>query len=345
MEDSVISRISEAAVTVASGLELADVLQHVVEAAAMLLDARYAALGVIGDDRELETFVHTGFDGDIDAIGHPPEGRGILGLLIRDAQPLRVDDLSSHPASVGFPEGHPPMRTFLGAPIRVRERVYGNLYVTDKRGGGPFTEADEQLALLVAAAAGAAIDNAIMYGATRQRERSLDALREISGEILGGSEGPRVLNLIAERALDLTGADQAVICMPRPSTAGAVLEVRAAAGRSASTLRGELVTADTSLSGTVMRSGVAVDAGTGAHRSAADALVHGRAAGGPFAGRSSSATPASASMNGGSSAFSVANSARMTSRPVMPSMIIAAAAPVAQLAARPKKSWMSCPYM
>ncbi|HEX6255508.1 MAG TPA: GAF domain-containing protein [Euzebyales bacterium] len=260
MEDSVISRISEAAVTVASGLELADVLQHVVEAAAMLLDARYAALGVIGDDTELETFVHTGFDGDIDAIGHPPEGRGILGLLIRDAQPLRLDDLSSHPASVGFPEGHPPMRTFLGAPIRVRERVYGNLYVTDKRGGGPFTEADEQLALLVAAAAGAAIDNAIMYGATRQRERSLDALREISGEILGGSEGPRVLNLIAERALELTGADQAVICMPRPSTAGAVLEVRAAAGRSASTLRGELVTADTSLSGTVMRSGVAVDA-------------------------------------------------------------------------------------
>jgi signal transduction histidine kinase len=260
MEDSVISRIGEAAVTVASGLELADVLQHVVEASAILLDARYAALGVIGDDRTLDTFVHTGFDGDIDAIGHAPKGRGILGLLIRDARPIRLDDLSTHPESVGFPEGHPPMCSFVGAPIRVRDRVYGNLYVTEKRGGGSFTEADEQLALVVAAAAGAAIDNAIMYGATRQRERSLDALREISGEILGGSEGPRVLDLIAERALELTSGDRAVICMPRPSTAGAVLEVRAAAGSLASKLRGELVTADGSLSGTVMRSGEPADA-------------------------------------------------------------------------------------
>jgi signal transduction histidine kinase len=260
MEDSVISRIGEAAVTVASGLELTDVLQHVVEAAAMLLDARYAALGVIGDDRRLETFVHTGFDGDLDAVGHLPEGHGILGLLIRDARPLRLDDLTTHPASVGFPDGHPAMRSFVGAPIRVRERVYGNLYVTEKRGDAAFTQADEQLALVVAAAAGAAIDNAIMFGATRQRERSLDALREISGEILGGSDGPRVLDLIAERAIELTGADRAVICIPQPSTAGGVLEVRAAAGAMASTLRGELVTADASLSGKVMASGVAADA-------------------------------------------------------------------------------------
>ena len=253
MDDAVISRIGDAAVTVASGLELADVLQHVVEAAAQLLDARYAALGVIGDDRMLAEFVHTGFDGDIERIGHLPRGDGILGLLIRDARPLRLGDLTTHPHSVGFPEGHPVMRSFVGTPIRVRERVYGNLYVTEKRDGRPFTAADEQLALLVAAAAGAAIDNAIRYNATRQRERSLDAVREISGEILRGSDQDRVLELIAERALELTDAALAVICVPQSSAPETSLDVRAAAGSRAAHLRGAVVSKASSLTGEVMR--------------------------------------------------------------------------------------------
>ena len=253
MDDTVISRIGDAAVTVATGLELAEVLQHVVEAAAELLDARYAALGVIGDDRMLAEFVHTGFDGDIERIGHLPRGDGILGLLIRDARPLRLDDLTTHPQSVGFPEGHPPMRSFVGTPIRVRERVYGNLYVTEKRDGRPFTDADEQLAVLVAAAAGAAIDNAIRFNATRQRERSLDAVREISGEILGGSDQDRVLELIAERALELTGAALAVICVPQAAAPGTSLDVRAAAGSRAAQLRGAVVSTASSLTGQIMR--------------------------------------------------------------------------------------------
>jgi len=253
MDDAVISRIGDAAVTVASGLELADVLQHVVEAAAELLDARYAALGVIGDDRMLVEFVHTGFDGDIDRIGHLPRGEGILGLLIRDARPLRLEDLTTHPSSAGFPEGHPPMRTFVGTPIRVRDRVYGNLYVTEKRDGIPFTAADEQLAELVAAAAGAAIDNAIRYSATRRRERSLEAVREISGEILGGSGQDRVFDLIAERALELTDAALAVICVPRPAAPETSLDVRAAAGSRAAHVRGAVVSTPSSLTGEVMR--------------------------------------------------------------------------------------------
>jgi signal transduction histidine kinase len=257
MDDAVIAKIGDAAVTVASGLDLSDVLQNVVEAAATLLDARYAALGVIGPERSLAEFVHAGFDGDIERIGHLPRGDGILGLLIRDARPLRLKDLTSHPQSVGFPDGHPPMRSFVGVPIRVRQRVYGNLYVTEKRGGQPFTAADERLAQVVAAAAGAAIDNAIQYGATRQRERSLDALREISAEILGGSGQDRVLDLIAERALELTGGALALICVPG-TAASETVDVRAAAGANAARVRGGVLPTASSLTGDVMRARTAV---------------------------------------------------------------------------------------
>jgi GAF domain-containing protein len=205
--DEVVSRLTDAVVTVASGLELSNVLQQVVEAAATLLDARYAALGVIGDENWLREFVHTGFDGDIEAIGHLPEGHGILGLLIHDARPLRLDDLTTHPRSVGFPEGHPMMRSFVGVPIRAREQVYGNLYVTEKRNGSAFTERDEQLAVALAATAGAAVDNAFLYGATKRRERSLNALREISGEILGGADDDQVLDLIVDHARELVDGE------------------------------------------------------------------------------------------------------------------------------------------
>jgi GAF domain-containing protein len=192
-DNGLVERLRDAAVTVASGLKLQGVLQNVVDAAATLLDARYAALGVIDEDNRLSEFVHTGFDGDLERVGHPPHGLGILGVVIREGKPLRLRDLSRHPESVGFPDGHPPMRSFLGVPILVRDVAYGRLYITEKRGGDEFTESDEQLAMALAATAGAAVHNALLYGAARLRECSLDAIREISGEILGGSSDDRVL--------------------------------------------------------------------------------------------------------------------------------------------------------
>lgn len=256
--DEVVARLGDATAKIASGLELAEVLQHVVEAAASLLDARYAALGVIGDDDTLTEFVHTGFDGDAEAIGHLPEGLGILGALIKDARPLRLDDLTQHPQSVGFPEGHPSMHSFVGVPIRARGRVFGNLYVTEKHGGAGFTAHDEQLALALAATAGVAVDNAALYGATRRRERSLDAVREISREILAGTDGGRVLHLIAERASELLGGALAVICVPRSEARGAELDVRAAVGIGAGSLTGTQVSAESSMAGEVMRTGQVV---------------------------------------------------------------------------------------
>jgi signal transduction histidine kinase len=259
-DNGLLERLRDAVVTVASGLELEAVLQNVVEAAATLLDARYAALGVIGEDDLLTRFVHTGFDGDLERVGHPPHGLGILGLVIREGKPLRLHDLSRHPEAVGFPDGHPPMRSFLGVPILVQDVVYGRLYITEKQGENEFTERDEQLATALAATAGAAVHNALLYGATRRRERSLDAIREISGEIVGGSSDDRVLDLIAERARELMDADVAVICVPRGPALERLLSVRAASGSGAVPAKGSTVTVDDSLAGEVMRRGRLVSA-------------------------------------------------------------------------------------
>jgi signal transduction histidine kinase len=147
------------------------------------------------------------------------------------------------------------MRSFLGVPVRVRDRVYGNLYITEKHGGDAFTATDEQLALTLAAAAGAAVDNAFLYAATRRRERSLDALREISGELLSGTDGGRVLEMITERARELVQGDAAVLCVPQAGTDGDRLVVRAASGPAAEELVGATVPADGSLAGEVMRMG------------------------------------------------------------------------------------------
>jgi signal transduction histidine kinase len=146
------------------------------------------------------------------------------------------------------------MRSFVGVPIMVRDQVYGRLYITEKRGGGPFVESDEELALALAATAGAAVRNALLYGATRLRERSLDAIREISGEILSGSSDDRVLELIAARARELVDADLAVICVPRTPATGELV-VRAAAGVTAAPAKGSTVTVNESLAGEVMRRG------------------------------------------------------------------------------------------
>jgi GAF domain-containing protein len=159
----------EAGVALSSELTLDSLLQRLVETAADLTEARYAALGVIDPSgSELERFVTTGIDPETHAaIGELPRGRGILGALIREAKLLRLHDLSDDPRSVGFPPNHPPMHTFLGVPILLRRVAYGNLYLTEKRGGSDFTQEDEEIVTLLAAQAAVAIENARLYESTR----------------------------------------------------------------------------------------------------------------------------------------------------------------------------------
>ena len=163
-------RLIDAGIAVTSELSLDGVLQRILDAAAELTAARYAALGVIdASGRSLERFLTTGIDAEThELIGDLPRGRGILGVLIRDAQPLRLHDLTTDPRSVGFPPHHPPMRTFLGVPILLRGVAYGNLYLTEKEDGEDFTAEDEELVTLLAAQAAVAIENARLYeSATR----------------------------------------------------------------------------------------------------------------------------------------------------------------------------------
>lgn len=154
-------RLIDAVITVATESSLGVVLRRIGELACELTGARYGALGVIGPDGALSDFVHVGMDeSTVAAIGDPPKGNGILGVLIIDPRPLRLDDLGEHDDSFGFPPNHPPMHSFLGVPIRVRGEVFGNLYLTEKAGGGPFSDDDERRAMVLATAAGAAIENA-----------------------------------------------------------------------------------------------------------------------------------------------------------------------------------------
>jgi two-component system, NarL family, sensor histidine kinase DevS len=210
MHDARLSRLLDAVLAVAGDLDLETVLARVVDAACALVDARYGALGVIGDDEQLVAFVHQGIDEATAArIGHLPEGGGILGLLIDEPTPIRLDDLSRHPASYGFPEHHPPMHAFLGAPIRVGDRVFGNLYLTEKVGGGPFTPEDEDLVVGLAAVAGAAIENARLYEDLRSRQAWRDAVLEVSTAVLAGDPTAAVRDRVTELACELlqgTGA-------------------------------------------------------------------------------------------------------------------------------------------
>ncbi|MDN3360205.1 GAF domain-containing protein, partial [Actinomadura sp. DC4] len=166
----------EAIVSIGGDLDLETVLRSIVEAATTLVDAEYGALGVIGEDDGLTQFITTGVTQEqIDGLEHWPHGLGILGLLIKDPRPIRLDDLSAHSDSYGFPANHPPMRRFLGVPIRVREEVFGNLYLTEKVGGEAFDEDDENVVTALATAAGVAIENARLYQDARRRERWLQA--------------------------------------------------------------------------------------------------------------------------------------------------------------------------
>ena len=205
----------EAVVAVAAGLELKSTLRRIVQAAVELSDAQYGALGVIGSDGRVGEFIHVGMDaGTVDTIGSLPTGRGVLGLLIDHPVPLRIDDLTRHAASAGFPAGHPPMTSFLGVPVRVRGRVFGNLYLTDKQRGDHFTADDEHVVSALAAAAAVAIENSRLYEFTRQRGRWLRAMTEIDNTVLMGASTEDVLTMIAAEARDLTGAQLAAIALP-----------------------------------------------------------------------------------------------------------------------------------
>ena len=182
----------EAVVAVGSGLDLETTLKRIVEAAVGLVDARYGALGVIGDGQRLAEFVPVGLDdAAIGRVDHWPEGRGLLGLLIRDPRPLRLADIAAHPDSSGFPAGHPPMQSFLGVPVRVREEVFGNLYLTGKQGGGEFTEDDEAVLVALGSAAGVAIENARLYEAARRQQRWMQANAEVATALLSGADPMR----------------------------------------------------------------------------------------------------------------------------------------------------------
>ncbi|KQX46359.1 MULTISPECIES: GAF domain-containing protein [unclassified Streptomyces] len=201
----------EAVMSVGRELDLPQVLKGIVEAAVTLVDAEYGALGVIGDDRKLSEFLPVGIGDDLRAqIGDLPSGHGLLGELIRNPEPLRLPEVSEHPASYGFPPRHPPMHTFLGVPIRVREEVFGNLYLTEKRGGADFDAEDEAVVTTLAVAAGIAIENARLYEEGRLKQRWLAASSDLTNALLSGVEETEVLDGMLEQAADIAGADMAV---------------------------------------------------------------------------------------------------------------------------------------
>ena len=224
----------ETGIAINSELSLDAVLERIVEAAARVTGAQYAALGVIDHaSTGLERFVTFGIAAEAQAeIGDPPHGRGILGVLIRDAQPLRLHDISDDPRSVGFPPGHPTMRTFLGVPILLRGVAYGNLYLTEKEAGEDFTKEDEELVTLLAAQAAVAVENARLYQSATSWSQQLESLNEIGGALVGELELEPLLELIVKRLRELIDARIVAIALPT----GGELRVAAADGEGAADL-------------------------------------------------------------------------------------------------------------
>jgi len=264
----------EAVVAIGSGLDLESTLRRIVETAVGLVDATYGALGVIGDDKRLAEFIPVGLTEDeIGRIHHWPEGRGLLGLLIDDPRPLRLGDMAAHQASSGFPDGHPPMRSFLGVPVRVRDEVFGNLYLTNKRAGGEFTEDDEAVLVALGAAAGVAVENARLYEAARRQQRWIQASAEVTTRLLSGTEPGEVLADVTRRARELSGADLAVLALPDDS--GRRMTVSYADGDGADATRGLVLPAAQSLSGQVLATGEPMTSADFAHDERAAQVARG----------------------------------------------------------------------
>ncbi|TDO37961.1 sensor histidine kinase [Paractinoplanes brasiliensis] len=205
----------DAVVGISTDLDLRSTLQRIVESACALAGARYGALGVIGADRtQLSDFITYGIDPATHAaIGDLPHGRGVLGLLITDPHPVRLPDITKHPHSYGFPPHHPPMHSFLGVPVRIRDHVFGNLYLAEKQGAPEFSEDDEEIVVALAAAAGVAIDNARLFTLAQRRERWLAATAEITGVLLGTVRRTEALQLIARRAREVSNAELVLVLL------------------------------------------------------------------------------------------------------------------------------------
>jgi signal transduction histidine kinase len=241
----------EAGVAMTSELSLESLLQRIVELAAELTEARYAALGVIdASGSELERFVTTGIDAQTHAaIGELPRGRGILGVLIRDSAVLRLHDLSEDPRSVGFPPNHPPMHTFLGVPLNLRGVAYGNLYLTEKANGADFSKEDEELVTLLAGQAAVAIENARLYESATRWSQQLESLMEVGAALAGETELPKLLELITRRLRELIGARLVLIALPFAEHS---LRIEAADGEDADDFRGMTLDQSWSKSGRVL---------------------------------------------------------------------------------------------
>jgi signal transduction histidine kinase len=248
----------DAVVTMAADLSLDGVLSRIVSIATTLADAKYAALGVlgVGPERRLRTFIHHGVtEEQVVEIGDLPTGHGLLGLIIDRPEPLRLHDIAAHPASYGFPANHPPMSSFLGVPVRIREQVFGNLYLTEKRGGGDFTDVDENIVVALAAAAGVAIENARLYEEAAQREAWLAATAEVIGQLSQSDPGVDALQTIAERARQVARADAAWIVSGHDA---ASLVVRAVSGPPGDSSRLDRISLERSVARQVIEKGEAL---------------------------------------------------------------------------------------
>ena len=240
-------------------LSLPLVLRRIVEAARELAGARYAALGVVGDDGSLEQFIHVGMAQETAAeIGELPKGRGVLGALINDPRPIRLSHIADDQRSSGFPPGHPPMQSFLGVPIRSRNEVFGNLYLTDHR-GGDFSAEDEELVQALAGTAGIAIENARLFEEAQRKQSWLQASAEISAALLTPEPGRDPLRLIGEIVKNLADAD--VVTFVVPAAEPATLEVVMATGTGADSLAGLNYPAEQSLVGLALETGRGVRIG------------------------------------------------------------------------------------
>jgi signal transduction histidine kinase len=236
-----LQRLLQAVVAIGSQLDIADVLREIVTTAAEVADAQYAALGVLDPDaeRRLSQFITVGFSDDQrELVGDLPHGRGVLGLLIDEPRAIRLPDISKHPSSYGFPPNHPPMRTFLGVPVLVRGEVFGNLYLTEKRGGGEFTATDERLVLTLATAAGLAVQNARLYQQAEQRQRWLEGSRDVTTMLLAGTPQTEVFPRLIAAVRELSGADSAFLVL---RSADGILRATVADGLGADDIVGTIL--------------------------------------------------------------------------------------------------------
>jgi signal transduction histidine kinase len=248
----------DAVVVIAADLDLDSVLARIVEVAGRLADAQYVALGVLGSgpERRLRAFVTHGLSAEQrTTIGDLPRGHGLLGLIIDRPEPLRLHDLTADPKSYGFPPHHPPMHSFLGVPIRIRDKVFGNLYLTEKVGGGDFTEQDEAIVVALAAAVGVVIENARLYEEAARRERWLAATAEITGLLLTSRSRDDALRTVADRAREIARADLGCVVLRHSDTE---LELQIVSGLPPAAVVDKLLPMDRTLAGLVISTGEAM---------------------------------------------------------------------------------------